>query len=174
MAKDAPLPPGTTRAQGLDGEVLFDGQFVTIKHKWNAKSGRGESRYPISAVTGAEYKPGVLTSIFTLVVSGGVQRGDAKANRKGDPLSVEGTTKSREGFQAMRDRILEAVAERDRALRAPAMPSQPQPAAAGLAEQIAQLAALHAQGALSDAEFAAAKARLLGTPAGPQDQAPAW
>lgn len=173
--KDEPLPPGTTRAVGVNGEILFDGQFVTIKHKWNAPGGRGESRYPISAVTGAEYKPGFITSIFTLVVSGGVQRGDAKGNRKNDPLSVEGGAQHREGFMAMRDRILRAVAERDQRPLAAAVAAPVAPAAApGLAEQIQQLAALHAQGVLSDAEFAAAKQRLIGGQ-GPQDTPPrAW
>lgn len=174
--KEEPLPIGTSRAVGSNGEVQFDGQFVTIKHRWNAPGGRGESRYPISAITGAEFKPGFVTCIFTLVVSGGVQRGDAKANRKNDPLSVQGNSQHREGFQTMRDRILQAVAERD--LRgAVAYPSAAPGAPAGapgLAAQIQQLAALRDQGVLSEQEFAAGKARLLGQP-GPQDQAPqAW
>lgn len=182
--KDEPLPPGTTRANGVDGEILFDGHFVTIRHRWNAKSGRGESRYPIGAVTGVEVKPGIVTSIFTLVVAGGVQRGDGKSNRRGDPLSVEGGKQNLPGFQTMRDRILTAIAARDRAAAAPAPPVVPvpvqAPAAAApaaqpgvdLAGQIGQLAALHAQGVLSDAEFASAKQRLIG--GGPQDQPPRW
>ncbi len=44
-----------------------------------------------------------------------------------------------------------------------------------LAAQLTQLGALHASGVLSDAEFSAAKARNLGTEAGPQDEVPrAW
>ena len=171
MAKAQPLPPGTTRAEGTNGEVLFDGQFVTIKHGWTAPGGRGESRYPISAVTGAEYKPGVITSIFTLVVAGGVQRTDAKKNRKGDPLSIEGSTKSRQGFVAMRDLILQAVADRDRAATAPGLP-QPTASAPGIGDQLTKLATLHAQGALTAEEFAAAKAQVLGQPAGSQDTEP--
>ena len=171
MAKTQPLPPGTTRAEGTNGEVLFDGQFVTIKHSWTAPGGRGESRYPIGAVTGAEYKPGVITSIFTLVVSGGVQRTDAKKNRKGDPLSVEGSAKSRVGFIAMRDLILQVVADRDRAATASA-PPQPNTLALGIGDQMTKLAMLHAQGALTAEEFTAAKAQLLGQPTGPQDAVP--
>ena len=51
----------------------------------------------------------------------------------------------------------------------------PPAAADGLAGQIAQLATLHGYGVLSDVEFAAAKARLLGTGqevGSPQDQVP--
>ena len=154
----------------MDGEILLDGQFVTIKHKWNAKAGRGESRYPIGAVSGVEVKPGVITSVFTRVVTGGMQRGDFKSQRRGDPLSVEGSVKDRDGFNAMRDRILRALADWDR----PLAPASVSPIAApGLGDQLAQLAALHAQGALSAEEFATAKSRLLGGQSGPQDQPPA-
>jgi Short C-terminal domain/Domain of unknown function (DUF4429) len=173
VAKQQPLPPGTTIAEGVDGSVAFDGVFVTIKHKWNAAAGRGESRYPIGSVTGVEFKPGVLSGLFTLVVSGGVQRGDAKKSRKTDPLSVKVGSNHRDAFTAMRDAILQILAERD----APRGAVQ-QPAPAGIGDQLTQLAALHASGALTDAEFAAAKQQLLGQPEiGPQDQAPtaqAW
>jgi hypothetical protein len=42
-------------------------------------------------------------------------------------------------------------------------PQQPAPAPADTAAQLAQVAQLHASGALSDAEFASAKSKLLGT-----------
>jgi putative oligomerization/nucleic acid binding protein len=44
--------------------------------------------------------------------------------------------------------------------------SSPDPSAssdASVSDQLAQLSSLHAQGSLSDAEFASAKARLLGS-----------
>jgi hypothetical protein len=50
--------------------------------------------------------------------------------------------------------------------QAPPAPSQQAPAAPAtspMLDQLNQLAALHQQGALTDAEFAAAKAKLLGT-----------
>ena len=47
--------------------------------------------------------------------------------------------------------------------QAPAPPAQEAPAAApSMPDQLKQLAALHEQGALTDDEFATAKARLLG------------
>ena len=47
---------------------------------------------------------------------------------------------------------------------APAAPAADAPAAApSMPDQLSQLAALHEQGALTDDEFATAKARLLGT-----------
>ncbi len=49
--------------------------------------------------------------------------------------------------------------------QAPAAPpaAAPQPAEPSMASQLNQLADLHNQGVLSDSEFAAAKAKLLGT-----------
>jgi hypothetical protein len=51
--------------------------------------------------------------------------------------------------------------------QAPAAPSQqappPSPAAPSMLDQLSQLSTLHEQGALTDEEFAAAKAKLLGT-----------
>jgi hypothetical protein len=46
---------------------------------------------------------------------------------------------------------------------APPMPAAGAPAAGGITEQLQQLASLHTAGVLSDDEFAAAKAKLLGT-----------
>ncbi len=58
--------------------------------------------------------------------------------------------------------------EQQQAPAAPAAPAAPdQPASAGatpsMADQLSQLATLHDQGALTDDEFAAAKARVLGS-----------
>jgi hypothetical protein len=50
--------------------------------------------------------------------------------------------------------------------QAPPAPAEPAPAAAAsspMVDQLNQLAALHQQGVLSDDEFTAAKAKLLGT-----------
>ncbi len=42
------------------------------------------------------------------------------------------------------------------------VPSQPSPQQVDVSDKLAQLSSLHAQGSLSDAEFATAKAQLLG------------
>lgn len=57
-----------------------------------------------------------------------------------------------------------AMAAQDQAAQAPLPPAPPPPAAAAdpVVEKINQLAQLHAGGALTDEEFAAAKAKLLG------------
>lgn len=181
------MPEGTTRAKGMNGEVLFDGRFVTIRHNWTAPGGRGESRYPLSAVVGAEYKPGVITAVFTLVVAVLGQPGAVKEQRNLDPFTVEGSVKHREGFMAMRDRIMLAIADRGPAVPMPAPAPIPAPGsepppdpgapgaptAMGLVAQLQQLAALHSSGALTAEEFSAAKAQVLGVRPAPQDAPPA-
>lgn len=46
---------------------------------------------------------------------------------------------------------------------ADALSAPPQPTSPDVAEKLKELAGMHASGALSDAEFAAAKAKLLGS-----------
>jgi hypothetical protein len=43
------------------------------------------------------------------------------------------------------------------------VPSQPSQQQVDISDKLAQLSSLHSQGSLSDAEFAAAKAKLLGS-----------
>jgi hypothetical protein len=68
-----------------------------------------------------------------------------------DPLCVQFRSKHRAEFRAIRDAVDQARA------------GQAAPVTNGndLASELAKLAQLHAAGALSDQEFAAAKARLL-------------
>lgn len=168
MGKKDPLPPGTTRIDGSDGSITFDGQYVTITHKWHADAGGGTSRYPLASVSGVDVKNGMLLAAVTVVVPGGVIR-----KGKADPLTVNGFQKAEAA--TFRDLVVKARADMQAPSAGPAAPvAAASPAAPNLAEQIRQLAALHAQGVLTAEEFAAGKARLLGSGA-PQDQPPrAW
>lgn len=159
MGKKEPLPPGTTRIDGTDGSLTFDGRQLTIRHNWMADSGSGESTFPVSAVVGVEVKNGLMLASVTVrigseTVRWGQEQGQEEA---GQPWVVN-------GFQKQ-----EAVLFRDMLLNARA--AYYEGTSPGLVEQIRQLAAFHAQGVLSDAEFAAAKARLLNT-GEPQDERP--
>lgn len=162
---------------------------MTIKHRWHADCGAGESSYPLASVAGVNVKTKMLLASLTVLVAGG-----ASYAGKGDPLTVNGFQKQQ--AVRFRDLVVQARASLYEALpqSRPAAPSLPPPtltprqvprpapgsgpvpepppsAGPELVEQIRQLAAFHAQGVLNDAEFAAAKARLLGT-GEPQDEAP--
>jgi len=157
--------------------VTFDGATITIDR--NAPGRHSRDTYALAQLSGVQLSPPRLTQAggrFTLVMAGGVQRGSrgsARLSSAGDdPLTVIFSKSRLPQFQALADAITRALA---------GAPAQPQavaaPAAPDLAGQLAQLAALRDSGALSDAEFAAAKARLLGQAALPQDQPPtgrAW
>jgi hypothetical protein len=67
--------------------------------------------------------------------------------------------------EADQDDRISALEQQQYAAPAPAPAPQAPPAAAPspMIDQLNQLAALHQQGALTDTEFAAAKAKLLGT-----------
>lgn len=151
----------TLTEKGIDGEVTLTETHVTIKHFWTSKNGRGAATYPLASVTGVEFRPGALQGRFTLIVAGAVQRGD----KKGDPLTVLVGKKNNPRFERLRDLILQGMEAHQVAARAQAAQAAAaavQQAGAGLGDQLAKLAALHQQGVLSDAEFAAGKARLLG------------
>ena len=142
--------------KGVDGQVTLTDTAVIIRHFWNSKNGRGTATYPLDTITGVEYRPGVLAAKFTLVVPGTVQRG----SKKGDPLTVEVGRNHADGFKKLADEILRKV--RRPPLVTVQQQTPPGPVAPDLAGQLAQLGELRARGVLSDAEFAAAKARLLG------------
>lgn len=146
--------------KGTDGQVSFDGEWLTITRKGFmgviTKGGRGELKLHLNQITGIDLKkPGAMAGRFTVIAPGGVQRSGMFAARshRDDPLTVLFQHWRLDEFTALRDAVLAAIA---------AQRQQTTPAVTDLAEQLRQLTALHATGALSDEEFAAAKTRLLG------------
>ena len=94
-------------------------------------------------------------------VSGSMQRNQqAKADQQYEAQQYE----AQQQQAAMQQAATEAVAQQQAAAAAAAPPPAAAPAAGGsdVIAQLQQLADLKAQGILSDEEFAAAKAKLLG------------
>lgn len=179
MGKKDPLPPGTTRIDGTDGSFTFDGEYLTVTHKWLANAGRGEARFPLGAIAGVEVKNGMVLAAVTVVVPGVVPRKGKK-----NPLTVNGFVKAEAAV--FRDMLLTARAKVDSAPAPdidfwgatadpePELESGAPTAASGLVEQLQQLADLHTQGMLTAEEFGIAKAKLLGTRAPGDADDPAW
>jgi len=90
------------------------------------------------------------------VGGGAYMAGKHNANRQAEQAQYQ---------QDQDDRISNLEAQQAPPAAAPAPAPAPAPAAAPspMIDQLNQLAALHQQGVLSDEEFAAAKAKLLGT-----------
>ncbi len=147
-------------AQGVNGTVEFDGQFVTIKREGalaRMSQGRGEKRIAVRQITAVQMKPpGVMTNGFIqFTIGGGVERQAAKGSRTINAASDENSVifkKSQQAdFEAVRAEIEQAIASG----------GAPAATAPDLADQLGKLAALRDQGVLTDAEFESKKADLL-------------
>lgn len=147
-------------AAGQGGQMLFDGQYVTITRNGflaRATHGRGDKKIPLTAISAVQWKPAGLTNGFIQLSIGGADRQAAKGGRTmnaaKDENSVVFTKKQQPQFEALRAALEQAIASQ----HASATP------AASVADELAKLAELHRQGVLSDEEFAAQKQRLLGS-----------
>lgn len=150
-------------ASGVNGQVQFDGTFVTITRSgFLARStiGKGEKRIPLASITAVQWKqPGALVNGYIAFTLAG---GNEKQARSGsqtidagkDENAVIVTKKQAPAFEQLRSEIEGAIAAR----HAPAAPA----VAASGADEVARLAQLHAAGHLTDAEYSAAKAKALG------------
>ncbi len=149
----------TVTARGhMGGQISFDGTFVEIAKRGVAAlvGASGAKRIPLASVTAVQLKPaGILANGFIqLTISGGNERtaryGRQTFDAANDENSVIFTRKQQPEFEALRDALEHAMAH------------PPVAQLHDLSAQLAQLAQLHQAGALSEAEFAAAKARALG------------
>jgi len=150
-------------AKGYNGQVSFDGTFVTITRKGflgRATVGKGDKRIPIGSITAVQWKPPGL------MVNGYISFGLAGANEKQagfgsqtfDAAKDENSVIVRKGkeapFLALRAAIEEAIAIR----HAP----PPTAASASVADELKKLKELHDAGVLTDEQFEAQKNKLLG------------
>lgn len=149
-------------AHGVNGQVAFDGMFVTITRKGlaaRATVGKGEKRIPVRSVAAVQWKPaGFATNGYIqFTVSGGNENRARFGKQTVDAAKDENSvvfSKGHQGeFEALRSAIEAVIAGGP----------QPAPSQGSVAEELAKLAQLRDSGALDDVEFTAAKARLLGS-----------
>jgi hypothetical protein len=165
-----PGQQGPVSAKGMGGQITFDGHAVTIMRTGIARamSGGGSTVVPIEQIAGVDFKPtGANHGYLTVIVAGTMARRQNPMKRSDDPLTVDFMRHGND-FRRVRDAIETAL--RDGAFQAqPAAIGQPPSTSQGVepqrpltADQLRSLAQLREQGHLSEEEFAAAKARLLG------------
>lgn len=151
--------------KGHTGTVVWDGDFVTIRRTgFNARMsvGKGEKRLPLSSITAVQWKPaGALVNGFIqFTVPGGNESrsraGSQTTNAVKDENSVVFIKKQMPAFEELRAAIEQAIADRGR----PAAPAAP--AAPDHLQQLKQLGELRDAGILSEQEFEAKKAEILG------------
>ncbi|WP_370340144.1 DUF4429 domain-containing protein [Catenulispora sp. MAP5-51] len=162
-------------AKGRTGQISFDGRAITITRGGilaRGLSGSGTTTVPIEQVTGVDFKPtGANHGRITILVAGTVAPRRNSMRSSNDPLTVDFTLHSSD-FRRVRDAIETALRNRTAATTSGwTMPPPPPPGwtpstlraqEPSLADQIGNLAQLMEQGHLSEEEFAAAKAKLLG------------
>ena len=146
-------------AKGVNGQVTVDTDsgWVTIARKGLGRLGhsKGDHRIPIRQITAVQMRPaGPLANGFIRFTIPGAPslRGGLQDATK-DEYAVVFTRKHQPEFDAVRATVEQVIGT-------PAPTAAP---AAGLGDRLTQLAALHAQGALSDAEYQAAKAHAIGS-----------
>jgi hypothetical protein len=152
-------------AKGHNGQVTFDGDFITITRKGflgRTTIGKSEKRIPAGAITSVQWKPpgAMMNGSISFSLAGGNETksrfGSQTRDAAKDENAVIVTKKQAAAFLALRVAIERKIAERynPTAAEAPA-------AAPDVMEQLRQLAQLRDSGVVSEEEFAAKKADLL-------------
>jgi hypothetical protein len=178
----------TIRARGDNATVAFDGfEVFILRHgAWRSRINNTivEALYPVDQILAIQLFPATRqrTGVFDLVF-------DARNHPDHTPMSVEFQHYRQDVFHDLATTLTEALA---RVVRYPypggpmpwvtgavvqtpgaVGPAQPYVAApVDLAGQFQMLAAQHDAGILTDAEFTAAKAKLLGVTSTPTDAVP--
>ena len=149
--------------KGHNGQIIFDGQTITITRRGilgRMTVGKGQKTIHIAQISGVQWKPAgpFVNGFIQFTVPGGNERrsqfGAQTTTAVNDENSVVFTTKHQAAFEQLRDAVNQAIATQ----HTPTQAAQP----AGIADQLAKLADLHAQGVISVEEFEAGKKRILG------------
>lgn len=156
-------------AKGNNGQIAFDGTTVHITRKGIGARllvGVGEKRIPIAHVTAVQWKnAGFSAGYIQFTIAGGVERrsqfGRQSTDASRDENSVTFHVKQQPAFEKIRAAIDAAIAQRH-APQPPAGPAAGSPAVS-VADELTKWHGLLQAGAITQADYDAAKARLLGS-----------
>lgn len=150
-------------AHGHNGQVYFDGQFVTIARRgFLARStvGKGEKRLPLHTITAVQWKPAtrLVNGFIQFTVPGGVEVrsrvGRQTIDAGHDENSVVFTHKQMPAFVQLRAEIEAALARTHGPVAVPLAATKP-------AERLRELSGLHDSGLISDEEYETKRAEIL-------------
>ncbi|WP_033216616.1 DUF4429 domain-containing protein [Kitasatospora phosalacinea] len=148
-------------AKGYNGQVTFDGEYITITRKGflaRTSVGKGEKRIHISHITAVQWKPpGKLVNGFIqFTVPGGTERRSGFGNQTNSAIHDENSVivmkNQAAAFEELREAVDEAIVRQHRPV-----PTD------SLADELTKLQQLADSGALSAQEYESAKARILGS-----------
>lgn len=157
-------------ARGHNGQVHFDGQLVTITRKGyiaRTRIGKGEKRIPLAAITAVQWKPAtwLVRGFIQFTMAGGVEVKSRyrhqTADASHDENSVVFNVWQMEAFAELRAAVETALGR----LQGTAATPSAEPTsvtASDSAGRLQELARLHAAGLVSDQEYAAKRAEILG------------
>jgi hypothetical protein len=151
--------------KGVNGQARFDGQYLTITRQGffaRTTVGKGEKRLHISQISAVQWKPAtaINNGFIQFTVPGGIERRSRFGSQTQDAARDENSIVFRKSqmpaFAELRAALDQAIADH----HTPQAPVVAQPVS--IADELAKLAGLRDQGIISDADFEAAKARILG------------
>lgn len=161
-----------TSAGGAGSLVAFDDRLAIVKTGGmtglmaGSLGGERTATFHYVDITGIEYNSGIVTGVLQVLTpsyqgtsNNDFWRGTTKSRNAdaGDPWTLSNTLPLLKSEHRAAEAELRDLRERIAVAKRPAQAQS----AGGLAEQIEKLNALRSSGALTDEEFAAAKARLL-------------
>ncbi len=106
------------KATGVNGQVEFDGQFVTITRKGvlgRLTVGKGTKRIPVSRINGIQIKnPGIMVNGYIeFTLAGGIERraqfGTQTFNAAGDENSIIFSRRQATAFRELREAVEQAI-----------------------------------------------------------------
>ena len=146
-------------ADGTNGQISFDGATVTVTRKGllaRATHGSGSKSLPVRSIAGVELKPaGLSAGYIKFSVPGEVTKTGLIGRKAHDAASDENAVLFSRAHQGEFEALAAAI---QAAQAAPATST----AALSIADELAKFAALRDQGILTEEEFQARKASLLG------------
>lgn len=150
---------GVIAATGAGGRMTFNGREVTITRKgvsaFLIHGTAGEKSIAISSINAVQLRGvgGGLRGYLQLTVTGGVEKRGGAFNAAKDENSVLFDKADQPAFERLAEAIKAAIHD----VRRPTVVN-----AVSEADELAKLAELRDKGVLSDEEFAAKKAKILG------------
>jgi hypothetical protein len=149
-----PPPQLPLVVKGSRGEVVFDGQAVTVRH--TALGNRQTATVPLDQITGVDMRPASLGSGMFTVLTAATGAPTRRGLVTRAPLSLAISPGQNKRFRYLHDVLLQAI----QGNRGPGWAqAAPTPTLAGELERLAGLARA---GAITQQEFEQAKARLIG------------
>jgi hypothetical protein len=165
-ARQAACKVALMEAKGVTGNIVFDGQMVTIKRTGAAARmihGQGEKSIPVTSIAAVQWKPPTWASrgFIQFTIPGGNEQRSLKGSRTMDAAGDENSVLFSKTQMPEFERLRVAI---ETARRSAGSPTANSESSSGTAtERLSELTAMRVQGLITDEEFETKKAAILGS-----------